>query len=129
LEILLGHSRGRHGGRKIGIIYESSLGDAHYLFTQRRNYELAGGENSTDEGNLKSLLIHFKFANDGNRRFAELITGVRQNVSCDFIVRTRSFDHKFTEAGNPIICDRWPIDRGGQIVRCGDLKEFARGFG
>ena len=33
-----------------------------------------------------------------------------------------------TEAGNPIICDRRPIDGSGQIVRCRNLKERTRGF-
>ena len=110
------------------MVYESSLGDAHHPFPQRRNHEFTGGENSTDERNLKSLLLHFQFANDSNRRRSKFFAGVMQNFKRNFIVRLRSFDHKFAKAGNPIICDRRPIDGSGQIVRCGNLKECARSF-
>ena len=94
----------------------------------KRIYAGGWGPVAGDEGNLKSLLLHLQFANDGDRGFPEFFTGILQNLTRNFVARARSFDHKCAETSDPIICDRWRIDGGGQIVRRRNLKEFTRGF-
>ena len=60
----------------------------HHLFDQRLGNQFTCRKNSTDEGNLKALVIHFQFVNDGDRCFAKLFAGVSENFARDVVAIT-----------------------------------------
>ena len=83
----------------------------HQLFAQGLSHQLAGREDSTDESDLKALVIHLQFVNDGDDGFAQFFPGVLQNFAGDFVAIVSSLDNQLTETGDPIVGNRWGVDR------------------
>src|SRR2546426_6481590 len=125
-EMFLGHSARRDCWRKAWRGNESFFRHARNLSAQRRGQKLARCEHAADEGYLKPFLLHFQFANHSRRGFTQLNSGLVQNLLRDFVSGACGVDHSLAETGDSFVRHRWSINCGGQIIRRGHLKIFAR---